>query len=112
MWIGLVARRPGERGDRGSAHSGSHRANTLEVARRGGCEARLDHVDAEALERQRDLDLLVRREGDTWGLLTVPECRVENRDPAALGHFSAPPGRVREGVPLVSFGRRVRLLGA
>ena len=47
------------------------RLDALEVAGRGGGEARLDHVDAEPLELLADLDLLVRPQGDARRLLAV-----------------------------------------
>ena len=48
-----------ERGNRRLGDRRADCADALEVAGRGVREAGLDHVDAEALERQRDLDLLV-----------------------------------------------------
>ena len=106
--VEVLGARPGERCDRGTAYRLADCANALEVARRGDGEAGLDHVDAEAVERARDLRLLVRRQRDARGLLPIPQRRVENRDPAAIGHFSAPPVRSPEGVPVVCFGRCVR----
>ena len=59
----------------------SHR---LEVARRGDREARLDHVDAQARELLRDLDLLLRVQRDAGRLLAVPQRRVEDVDPVLV----------------------------
>ena len=49
---------------------------------RGRREAGLDHVDAQLLQRSRDLGLLGRSQRDARRLLAVPQSRVENRNPA------------------------------
>ena len=80
--IEVVAARPRERRDGGSAHGRCDCAHAFEVARGGDGEPRLDHVDPQLVERVGDLDLLVRREDDARRLLAVSQGGVENRDPA------------------------------
>jgi hypothetical protein len=58
-------------------------ADPLEVTRRRGREAGLDHVDAEPLELLADLHLFVRPQSDSRRLLTVSKCGVEDCDPAS-----------------------------
>jgi hypothetical protein len=60
------------------------RLDGLEVAGRGDREPGLDHVHAEASELLRDLDLLLRVQGDAGRLLAVPQRRVEDVDPVLL----------------------------
>ena len=50
----------------------------LEVAVRGGREARLDHVDLEARQLSRDLQLLGRGQAGAGRLLAVAQGRVED----------------------------------
>src|SRR5262249_27608180 len=63
-------------------HRALHRAGDplprLEVAGRGDREAGLDHVHAEARELLRDLDLLLRVQGDAGRLLAVAQRRIED----------------------------------
>ena len=89
--VEILGSRSCERRDRGPGHRCADGADALEVTRRGERKARLDHVDAEALERHSDLHLLVGRERNARGLLAIPERRVEDRDPTAVCHVSAPP---------------------
>ena len=63
--------RAAERGDRGALRGTRDLLDSLEVAGRGGGEARLDHVDTEPLELLADFDLLVRPQGDPRRLLAV-----------------------------------------
>ena len=74
--------RAAERGDSDLLHGACDRSDALEVAGRRGCEAGLDHVDAEPLELLADLHLLVRPQRDSRRLLAVPKRGVENCDPA------------------------------
>ena len=93
--VEVLAARPRERRDGGSAHGRCDCAHAFEVAGRGDREPRLDHVDPERVERVGDLHLLVGREGDARRLLAVSQGGVENRDPA-VPHWlllrSGPPG--------------------
>src|SRR5207244_2234983 len=64
------------------AGDGLHR---LEVARRRDRKTRLDHVDAEILERVRDLQLLGQVHAGPRRLLAVPQRGVED-DQAVTTH--------------------------
>ena len=110
--VEILRSRSCERRDRRLRHRGTDGADALEVTGRGEREARLDHVDAEALERQRDLHLLVGRERDARGLLTVPERGVEDRDPASVLHVLLLLSGAPEDAPVLCLGRRLRLDGA
>ena len=70
-------------------------------------ESRLDPFDAEGVEQARDLELVLRREDDADGLLTVAQRRVVQTDAAAdavgvveragpdqVGHGTTPSGNV------------------
>src|SRR5205807_1998550 len=65
---------------------GTHR---LEVAVRGGREARFDHIDAHALERARDAQLLLARHRGAGALLAVAHGGVEY-DQTLLAHGMSP----------------------
>src|SRR6185503_624981 len=54
------------------------RPHRLEIAVRRGREACLDHVDAHALQRPGDAQLLVLGHGGAWGLLAVAHRGVED----------------------------------
>jgi hypothetical protein len=84
--VDVLVARARQRRDGRTTHRSGDGTDALEVTGRGDGEAGLDHVDAELVERQGDLDLLGGREDDARRLLAVPECRVENRDPAAICH--------------------------
>ena len=77
--VGLVGAR--ETADRRALDVARDRLDGLEVAGRGDREARLDHVDAEARELLRDLDLLLGVQRDPGRLLPVAQRRVEDLDP-------------------------------
>jgi hypothetical protein len=59
-----------------------------EVVRRGGREAGLDDVDAEAGERAGDLELFCRGHGRTGRLLAVAEAGVEDSERSWERKFS------------------------
>ena len=80
--VEILAARPRERRDGGSAHGRCDCAHAFEVAGRGDGEPGLDHVDPQLVEHVGDLDLLVGREGDARRLLAVSQGGVEKRDPA------------------------------
>src|SRR5712692_8372432 len=65
------------------------RAHRLEVPVRGRGEARLDHIDAHALQRPRDAQLLVPRHGRARALLAVAHGGVEN-DESVVAHGMIP----------------------
>ena len=83
--VGLVGAR--EAADHGALDLAGDRLDGLEVAGRGDREAGLDHVDAEAGELLRDLDLLLRVQGDARRLLAVAQRRIEDVDPVLLGYL-------------------------
>ena len=62
----------------GGRERAGDRLHRLEVALRGDGEARLDDVNAELLERQRDLQLLSHREALGKGLLAVAQSGVKD----------------------------------
>ena len=68
----------------GPSHVVGDRLDGLEVAGRGDREAGLDHVDAEAGELLRDLDLLLRVQRDAGRLLAVAQGRIEDVDPVLV----------------------------
>ena len=75
-----------ERGDRDSAlRVLRDPAHGLEIAVGGGRKARLDHVDAEAHELARDLELLGGGQARAGRLLPVPERRIEDADAVRRG---------------------------
>ena len=110
--VEILHPRPGERRNRRPGDRRADCANAFEVTGRGEREARLDHVDAQGLECQRDLGLLVRRERDARGLLSVPERGVEDRDPSAVLHVRLLLSGASEDAPVLCLGRRLRLEGA
>src|SRR6185369_14276688 len=65
------------------------RAHRLEVAVGRGREARLDHVDAHALQRARDAQLLVARHRGARALLAVAHGGVED-DQVVFTHGMVP----------------------
>jgi hypothetical protein len=73
-----------EAADDGALHVPRDRLDGLEVAGRGDREAGLDHIDAEARELLRDLDLLLRVQRDARRLLAVAQRRIEDVDPVLL----------------------------
>ena len=107
--VEILRLRSCERRDRRLRHRGTDGTDALEVTGRGEREAGLDHVDAEALERHSDLHLLVGGERNARGLLTIPERRVEDRDPTAVCHVLLLLSGAPEGAPLLCLGRRLRL---
>jgi hypothetical protein len=80
--VDVLGDRARERANGGAGNGVRHRSDTGEVARRGRGEACLDHVDAQPLEGQRDLDLLARAQRDARRLLAVSQGGVEDPDPA------------------------------
>src|SRR5262249_2277243 len=80
--VGLVG--AGEPADDRPLHVVGDRLDSLEVTGRGDREAGLDHVDAEPGELLRDLDLLLRVEGDARRLLAVAQGRIEDVDPVLV----------------------------
>ena len=89
--VDVLGLRAAERRDGGALGGIGDRADALEVSGRRDGEPRLDHVDPEALELLRDLDLLVGRKRDPRRLLAVAQRGVEHRDPAAQGGSSFSP---------------------
>ena len=111
-WMGEVARKTWQR-RRGASLSASHEAamspllqrerlamigpstwrpdglDRLEVARRRGGEAGLDHVDAELAERARDLELLLEVHRRAGRLLAVAQRGVEDDDAVLRGFAHA-----------------------
>src|SRR6266536_6270601 len=96
MWIGLVPRttwmRERRNGHLDHARDGPH---AFELARRGDREARLDHVDPEALDLRGHLRLLVGAQRDARRLLAVAQGRVENSDPSKWHVVSSSVASVR-----------------
>ena len=80
--VDVTRRRAGERGNGRTRDRAGDGGDTVEIAWRGGGEARLDHVDAKPLEREPDLGFLGRLQGDARRLLAVSQSRVEDLDPA------------------------------
>ena len=78
--VDVLEARPGEPGDDRSANGLRDRLDRLEVTVARDREAGLDHVDAEAGELLRDLELLADVEGDPRRLLTVSQRGVEDQD--------------------------------
>src|SRR5262249_38050228 len=76
--VGLVG--AGEAADGRPLDVPGDRLDRLEVTGRGDREARLDHVDAQAGELLRDLDLLLGVQRDARGLLAVAQRGVEDMD--------------------------------
>src|SRR5687768_3310781 len=66
--------------DDGALDLAGDRLHGLEVTRRRGGEAGLDHVDAEARELLRDLELLGGVQRDARRLLAVAQRGVEDDD--------------------------------
>ena len=93
----------------------------LEIARRGGREAGLDHVDLEAHQLARDLELLGSRQAGAGSLLAVAQGRVEDADGARRdrrtagyagrrtvgGHRSPSPSPTPRGAAPTAAGVRV-----
>ena len=69
--------------------------DAVEVARRRRREPCLDHIDAQPLEGQRDLDLLARAQRDARRLLAVSQGRIEDPDPAHSFRSSVGAAEVR-----------------
>ena len=80
-----------EAGDHGAVDLAGDRPDGLEVTGRGGREAGLDHVHAQARELVRDLELLAGVQRDARRLLAVAQGGVEDDD------------SVVHGAPLVGF---------
>ena len=69
----------------GPSTCAADRLDRLEVARRRGGEARLDHVDAEVAQRPRDLELLPEVHRRAGRLLAVAQRGVEDDDAVLRG---------------------------
>ncbi len=86
--LDVVGPDPAETADRGSADLGGDLLHRGEVAGGGDREPGLDHVDAEAGELVRDLQLLGARQRRARRLLTIPQRGIEDRD--SIGHVLSP----------------------
>ena len=78
--VDVLEARAGQAGDDRAAHRLRDRLHRVEVAVGGDREPGLDHVDPEARELLRDLQLLGDVEGDAGRLLAVPQGGVEDLD--------------------------------
>jgi len=67
----------GEAGDRRVEIEVGHAADAVAFALGGTGAAGLDHVDSGLVQRRGDIDLLIRCQRDTGGLLAVPKCRIQ-----------------------------------
>ena len=83
--VDVLERGARQRGDGRAADGLADGLHRLEVALAGDREAGLDHVDAEASELLRDLELLADVERDARRLLTVPQGGVEDLHVVAHG---------------------------
>ena len=86
--VDVLERGARQRRDGRAAHGLADRLDRLEVALAGDREPGLDHVDAEAPELLRDLELLAHVERDARRLLAVPQGRVEDLHVVAHGSAS------------------------
>jgi len=112
MWIGLVAMKGGDEGvdaprpgrlDRAARRVDvalvgarqrtdgrildcfGNRADGIGIARAGGCEAGLDHIDAELFQLARDAQLFLPGHRRAGALLAVAQGGVENKQTVVHG---------------------------
>src|SRR5690606_22544126 len=95
--VDVVGMGAGEAGDHGAPHVGGDAGHRLEVAGRGGGEARLQHVYSQLRQLVGDGYLLVRGQGDPRGLLPVAQGRVEDDQTVGAHEFSSPRWWVSDG---------------
>ncbi len=76
--VEVVLQRPREHGDHRPAHGCGHGADADDLGRRPG----LEHVDAEPLELERDVDPVLGKQDGAGRQPAVAQRGVENLDPA------------------------------
>ena len=91
--VDVSRHRARQAGDRRAAHLFRDRRHGFEVARRRRREPGLDEVDPQALQRPRDLQLLLDVQRDARRLLAVAQRRIENQYLVFVCHSSQPPIR-------------------
>ena len=67
-------------GNNGTRHRRRHGLDRSEISIRGNGETSLDDIDSKSVQLASQANLFLHVHAATWGLLTIAQCGVKNRD--------------------------------